>query len=148
MQRLRLRVSKEGVGGRFSSMGSGGEEREGKGRKGESERGSTRGRDWESERGKERGLACRVIVSGTFANATICYRFRFSNLLDRSHFHRRVGSHSSKTMFVLSVLFSKSYCSAPSSFSLSFYRRTIVIHKGTDDLGKGGHPDSLKTGNA
>ncbi|KAK9313686.1 superoxide dismutase [Lipomyces starkeyi] len=26
--------------------------------------------------------------------------------------------------------------------------RTIVIHGGTDDLGKGGHPDSLKTGNA
>ncbi|KAK9493926.1 superoxide dismutase [Lipomyces doorenjongii] len=26
--------------------------------------------------------------------------------------------------------------------------RTIVIHGGTDDLGKGGHADSLKTGNA
>ncbi|KFY10181.1 hypothetical protein V491_07776 [Pseudogymnoascus sp. VKM F-3775] len=26
--------------------------------------------------------------------------------------------------------------------------RTIVVHSGTDDLGKGGHPDSLKTGNA
>ncbi|MCJ1352811.1 MAG: Superoxide dismutase [Cu-Zn] [Icmadophila ericetorum] len=26
--------------------------------------------------------------------------------------------------------------------------RTIVVHGGTDDLGKGGHPDSKKTGNA
>uniref|UniRef100_A0A060T9H0 Superoxide dismutase [Cu-Zn] n=1 Tax=Blastobotrys adeninivorans TaxID=409370 RepID=A0A060T9H0_BLAAD len=26
--------------------------------------------------------------------------------------------------------------------------RTVVVHGGTDDLGKGGHPDSLKTGNA
>ncbi|KAK9370725.1 superoxide dismutase [Lipomyces kononenkoae] len=30
----------------------------------------------------------------------------------------------------------------------SILGRTIVIHGGTDDLGKGGHPDSLKTGNA
>lgn len=26
--------------------------------------------------------------------------------------------------------------------------RTIVVHSGTDDLGKGGHADSKKTGNA
>jgi Cu/Zn superoxide dismutase len=26
--------------------------------------------------------------------------------------------------------------------------RTVVVHAGTDDLGKGGHADSLKTGNA
>ncbi|KIW04627.1 superoxide dismutase [Cu-Zn] [Verruconis gallopava] len=26
--------------------------------------------------------------------------------------------------------------------------RTVVVHGGTDDLGKGGHPDSKKTGNA
>jgi len=26
--------------------------------------------------------------------------------------------------------------------------RTVVVHSGTDDLGKGGHPDSKKTGNA
>jgi len=26
--------------------------------------------------------------------------------------------------------------------------RTVVVHAGTDDLGKGGHPESLKTGNA
>jgi len=26
--------------------------------------------------------------------------------------------------------------------------RTVVVHDGTDDLGKGGHPDSKKTGNA
>jgi len=30
----------------------------------------------------------------------------------------------------------------------SILGRTIVIHGGTDDLGKGGHPDSLTTGNA
>jgi Cu/Zn superoxide dismutase len=28
------------------------------------------------------------------------------------------------------------------------YQRTVVVHSGTDDLGKGGHPDSKKTGNA
>jgi hypothetical protein len=27
-------------------------------------------------------------------------------------------------------------------------QRTVVIHAGTDDLGKGGHEESLKTGNA
>jgi len=26
--------------------------------------------------------------------------------------------------------------------------RTVVVHAGTDDLGKGGHPESKKTGNA
>lgn len=26
--------------------------------------------------------------------------------------------------------------------------RTVVVHGGTDDLGKGGHPESKKTGNA
>lgn len=26
--------------------------------------------------------------------------------------------------------------------------RSVVVHTGTDDLGKGGHPDSKKTGNA
>ncbi len=26
--------------------------------------------------------------------------------------------------------------------------RAVVVHDGVDDLGKGGHPDSLKTGNA
>ncbi|KAK5678393.1 Superoxide dismutase [Cu-Zn], partial [Elasticomyces elasticus] len=26
--------------------------------------------------------------------------------------------------------------------------RTIVVHSGTDDLGKGGHAESKKTGNA
>ncbi|KAI9753074.1 MAG: hypothetical protein M4579_005346 [Chaenotheca gracillima] len=30
----------------------------------------------------------------------------------------------------------------------SILGRTIVVHAGTDDLGKGGHPDSKKTGNA
>ncbi|ANZ77636.1 BA75_04526T0 [Komagataella pastoris] len=30
----------------------------------------------------------------------------------------------------------------------SILGRTVVIHDGTDDLGKGGHADSLKTGNA
>lgn len=30
----------------------------------------------------------------------------------------------------------------------SILGRTVVIHAGTDDLGKGGHPDSLKTGDA
>lgn len=27
-------------------------------------------------------------------------------------------------------------------------QRTIVVHAGTDDLGKGGHAESKKTGNA
>jgi len=30
----------------------------------------------------------------------------------------------------------------------SILGRTVVVHAGTDDLGKGGHPDSKKTGNA
>ena len=28
------------------------------------------------------------------------------------------------------------------------YQRTIVVHSGTDDLGKGGHEQSKTTGNA
>jgi Cu/Zn superoxide dismutase len=32
--------------------------------------------------------------------------------------------------------------------SLMDMQRTVVVHDGTDDLGKGGHPDSKKTGNA
>jgi Cu-Zn family superoxide dismutase len=28
------------------------------------------------------------------------------------------------------------------------FQRTIVVHAGTDDLGKGGHEESKKTGNA
>lgn len=31
---------------------------------------------------------------------------------------------------------------------LTFPQRTIVVHGGTDDLGKGGHEESKKTGNA
>lgn len=30
----------------------------------------------------------------------------------------------------------------------SILGRSVVVHGGTDDLGKGGHVDSLKTGNA
>jgi Cu/Zn superoxide dismutase len=31
---------------------------------------------------------------------------------------------------------------------LIFLQRTVVVHAGTDDLGKGGTEESLKTGNA
>jgi Cu-Zn family superoxide dismutase len=31
---------------------------------------------------------------------------------------------------------------------LTFQQRTLVVHAGTDDLGKGGHEESKKTGNA
>lgn len=30
----------------------------------------------------------------------------------------------------------------------SIIGRSVVVHTGIDDLGKGGHPDSKKTGNA
>lgn len=32
--------------------------------------------------------------------------------------------------------------------SRSIIGRGMIVHEGTDDLGQGGHPDSLKTGNA
>lgn len=31
---------------------------------------------------------------------------------------------------------------------LSYYRRAVVVHVGTDDLGRGDNDDSKKTGNA
>lgn len=40
------------------------------------------------------------------------------------------------------------YQESPQVGMLILLQRTIVVHSGTDDLGKGGNEESLKTGNA
>lgn len=51
-----------------------------------------------------------------------------------------IGEHS--------VLGVSTYICVPAAKVLILLQRTLVTHAGTDDLGKGGHAESKKTGNA